>query len=363
MLSRYCPSNTILNVETAPLYVDGARIALRPRCIPCHAEKRFIQNIRDFALAKKEDQEHCAVESCFQQPWSITKFCQQHLNDWTPFHAPEAPEHLKQMTDTINETFRYQWTAKADMKKVLRLRRSILAGQVDHSKLQFLDLEYNPRTGRIFEIALCDVFGEPTLNCLTQLSGAEIQRTAKPQGFTDRKVIEMHEKIVRKGACDDGTMSAAEVADNLKRQGVDRNTTFVVWGKTKKDLTSLREWLEAEGFASILAPDTKCVMPYYDFRNNLSRVQLSDGRPMPLKLSAIFAAFFGTGHHLYGRNHRALPDTLQLWHVCEAFAQLQLPPLERDDWEARLRNSGGEKRQISLEEAWSASNSKDHQAT
>jgi hypothetical protein len=295
------------------------------------------------------------MQTCLRPSWNVTKFCEQHFKAWTPLTMLVEPKELALLQDHLQTAFSAQWKPSCNMRMVLNLRASILAGKIQSSRLRFLDLEYSPRTGRVHEVGMCDATGKKTIDCLTRLSATELARTSLPVDKNTRRIEYLHETAVERHGSSDGTLMAHQIADKLKSEGITPETVFVVWATNKKDLKALREWLEAEGHHGILPGDSKCIPVITDFRANLTQARLSNGRVFPLTLPIAFPAFFGIRHPLCGRNHQAIVDTLQLWLMIEAFSQLCMPPSSREDWLTKLGNMGTWKRQETLENSWAKS--------
>ena len=261
----------------------------------------------------------------------------------------DNPKEISMLQDLLKKGTPAQWKPSPKVRQALRLQDSILAGKTPPSKLRFLDLEYNARTGLVFEVGMCDAMGQVTMDCLTRLSPAELTRTSRPIDKVSIRIAERHHRtVIKDHQCRQGTLNVHQIAKQLKAEGITPETIFVVWARNKSDLRLLSEWLEAEGYSGILPPDSTCVPVTNDFQINVRTSKLSNGKQFPTSLPIIFPVYLGTHHHLYGRNHQAIFDTLQLWLMNEAFKQLCLPPSDRDqDLLSKLGNLG--KQQGSLD--------------
>jgi len=248
-----------------------------------------------------------------------------------------------------------QWKPSVGMRRVFKLLNLCLAGQGNLSQLRFLDLEYNIETGRIYEVGMCNALRQRTMDCHTRLSPRELAMTTPPNYSFSSVIGKRHEAACQAHNCMQGSLDAHQVAKELKKQGVTPQTVFVVWALNKSDLRALRQWLEAEGHSGILPQEENCVMATLEFRNNLTRAKLENGKSFPCKLAVIFPVLFETRHQLYGRNHHALVDTMQLYLMTRAFMELCLKPSDRQkDWLDKLRKLpiGNEKQQGSLDNYW-----------
>lgn len=224
--------------------------------------------------------------------------------------------------------------------------------------LRFLDLEYNCQTGRVHEVGMCDAAGNLTMDFLTRLSLAELGRTSSNskasnmyKALNKSKAIQAirHQNVVTNHHCRQGSLDVHQFARQLK-EDVSPNTIFIIWATNKSDLRCLRHWMEAEGYKGILPPNSHCITLKHAFQHNLRICKLSNGKLFPTSLRTIFPLSFGTGYHLYGRNHHAPVDTLQLWLMLQAFKQLCLPLSDpKRDWQIL---GGAENQQKNLEDYW-----------
>lgn len=157
------------------------------------------------------------------------------------------------------------------------------------------------------------------------------------------------ETSVKQHHCAYGSMTAKQVADELRLQGISQETILVSWHINAFDLSLLREWLESEGEHGVLPPDSHCIpiIPY--FRRNLRHVRLNNGRPI------MFPVMMTTRHELYGRNHHAVIDAQQLKCMTDVFGILCRPLQDRPDgWLEHLRHTAGRQASIQarLESYW-----------
>ncbi|KAF5603961.1 Threonyl alanyl tRNA synthetase SAD [Fusarium pseudocircinatum] len=217
------------------------------------------------------------------------------------------------------------------MGKVLALMDSIKAGKSPASALGFVDLEYNIFTGRVFEIGMCDTYGTKTMDCRTLYGSEALRAISQTSSTADLNMDRMIMSSVKAHYCTQGSRTAKQVADELKRQGISQEAYFIAWHFHTDDLSRLREWLESEGEYGVLPPNSQCIplIPY--FQRNLQGAKLSNNKRFPLTLPILFPIMMGTDHVLAGRNHHALVDAQQQQFMMAIFRVLCLSPQNRPD--------------------------------
>ncbi|UKZ80996.1 hypothetical protein TrVFT333_008763 [Trichoderma virens FT-333] len=242
--------------------------------------------LEKYDLKASSHDQICEGKSCTKPGFSGSRFCKDHLSAWRDLNPLETDlPQLQKLREHVSPFLQVKWSNEPAIGKVLALMDSIGAGKSLASALRFVDLEYNIFTGRVFEIG----------------------------------------------------MTAKQIADELRRQGISQETYFVVWHLHTDDLSRLREWLE-----------------------NLRGAKLPDGKRFPLTLSTIFPIMMGTNHVLAGKNHHALVDAQQLQCMMAIFRVLCLSPQNRPDgWLKQLRQDPSSHRaglrQAMLESFWKGS--------
>ncbi|KAF4472348.1 Threonyl alanyl tRNA synthetase SAD [Fusarium albosuccineum] len=350
-----CPTNSILNYDTAPVVVAnpaGGITRLSPRCVECQANYAFHCALDKYGLLGEDSVATCAVQDCFNVRFLTSTLCRNHLSTWT---VPVQTEDLDPLKATLSPALATRWNAEPPMERMVSLLYSIQAGKSHESELRFLDLEFNSSTKMVFEIGMCNAKGDITLDYRTRynpqvLNAIEVGRS-RPNTYMDRLI----ESSTKKHNCRDSRMTARQVAEKLREQGVGPRTLFVTWHVSSLDLSALREWLESEGEHRVLPDDSQCLPIIMYFRRNLKTVKLKDGRMFPLRLPLIFPLFHGLRHELAGRNHHAVVDAQQLYHMVEIFAMLCRSPKDRPkDWLSHLQQAPGQSglRQTALETFW-----------
>lgn len=108
------------------------------------------------------------------------------------------------------------WVADEPVRFVFDLLlSSIQAGNTNGSELGFLDLEFNTSTKRIFEIGMCNVKGDLTLDYRTRYQ-PETLAIINRRGDTKNTYMDsVIDRSTRRHHCVDHRMSARQVADRL----------------------------------------------------------------------------------------------------------------------------------------------------
>ncbi|KAH8752052.1 hypothetical protein F5883DRAFT_720076 [Diaporthe sp. PMI_573] len=164
----------------------------------------------------------------------------------------------------------------------------------------------------------------------------------------------MIDRSTRRHHCVDHRMSARQVADRLREQGVSPRTWFVTWHQTTTDLSALRGWLESEGQFDVLPEDSRCLPIVPHIRRNLKAALANDGRIVPAALSVVFPLIMGSQHELVGRNHHAALDAQQAYYLTEVYLMQSRHPADRPaGWLESLQKPKGslgrQKRQLMIE--------------
>lgn len=214
---------------------------LPKRCFRCQAERAFLVGARRYGLLTEEGGEHCSHNGCGKPLFHGTKFCEAHFYAWQPTVGLEASEGFVELERRLNCAITAKWKASPEMKKFLRLFDSIRAGDTLPSKLMFLDLEFNTKTRKLYEVGMCDANGVITMDCLTKYSpGAQKSSSANPDRQT-AYIDQLIQNSTQNHNCRDGRMTARQIADRLKEQGVTPDTLIVTWHHYAADLSALRD--------------------------------------------------------------------------------------------------------------------------
>lgn len=357
IVSRLYPASATLGYDTTLLKFRAPSITNMPsRCIACPAEYLFECQLEKYCLKATNPDQICEKNGCFKAGFGGSRFCSAHLSGWTRTQEEDLDfQQLQMLRNHLLPALQVVWTDKPAMRSILALVNSIQAGESPVSALRFIDLEYNSSTRRVFEIGMCDANGTMTMDCLTSYGSKALHAVTKDNTVVDRRMDGIIETSVQQHHSAHGSMTAKQVADELRLQGISQETIFVSWHVNALDLTLLREWLESEGEYGVLPPDSHCIpiIPY--FRQNLGDVKLKNGRPFPLSLPIMFPIMMTHRHELYGRNHHAIIDAQQLKCLTDVFGILCRPPQDRPDgWLEHLRHPAGRPslHQARLESFW-----------
>lgn len=344
MISRLCPASATLGYDTALLNFQRASstTSMPSRCIACQAEYLLECQLEKYGLKASNPDQICEKKGCFRAEFGGSKFCKAHLSGWTPTQEDMELQQLQMLRNHLSPALQVVWSDKPAMGSILALADSIRAGESQLSALRFIDLEYNSSTRRVFQIGMCDANGTITMDCLTSYGSKALDAINNDKTVVERRMDGIIETSVQQHHCAHGSMTARQVADELRLQGISQETVFVSWHSNTFDLSLLREWLESEGEYGVLPLDSHCIpiVPY--FRRNLGDVKLKNGRHFPLSLPIAFPIMMGTRHELYGRNHHAIIDAQQLKCMTDVFGILCRPLQDRPDcWLEHLRQTAG----------------------
>ncbi|KAI5863071.1 hypothetical protein GGS23DRAFT_596840 [Durotheca rogersii] len=240
------------------------------------------------------------------------------------------------------------------MKSILALVDSIQAEESPVSALRFIDLEYNSSTRRVFEIGMCDANGTVTMDCLTSYGSKALHAVTNDDTVVERRIDGIIETSVKQHHCAHGSITAKQVADELRLQGISQETIFVSWHSNAFSLSLSREWLESEGEYGVLPPGPHCIPTIPYFRRNLGDVKSKNGRDFPLSLPTMSPTMMTPRHELYGRNRHAIIDAQQLKCMTDVFGTLCRLQDRRDGWLEHLRHTAGRPslHQARLEPFW-----------
>lgn len=342
IVSKVCPHATVLSYDTASLQVNAVvdgrpRTTWLPRrCIHCQAVHVLHQHLVRYGLVADEGVGHCTQQGCIRPLFRGSRFCEEHLTKWRPSVISEDSQAFQDLGRRLRPAIEVTWKANPVMEELLGLFESIRAGETPSSHLRFLDLEFNPTSRRVFEVGMCDANGTVTMDCRTNESPTVRNAYLDPRCANADRIIG---DSVAKHNCGHGTMTARQVADELRRQGISPTTMIATWHISRIDLVALREWLALGGFHDVLPPDGNCIPVIPHFRRNLVTVK-QGGRLFPLKLSVIFPLLMGTRHHLFGRNHHAAIYAQQLCCMAEIFHMLCKPAQHRPaGWLSHLQTA------------------------
>jgi hypothetical protein len=348
LVSEFCPNNVTISFETARLIMRRSETSVRfpngfprllGRCISCESQYELNQFFRKNGCEMADGQTHCDFRGCLKPIWSTSRYCWAHLHSYPSENwiNPMVQEHLQAATTR-------KWQAGAEVQQAWSTFEAVVRGKLPPGALMFLDLEYDTTTRRVYEVGMCDAWGNKVVDCFTYLSDEEMKRTTVVSNHTyPPKFNLLNRKAAKKRQHFHGTMDVHQLVKHLQKVGVTPETVMIVWATNNWDLSTIREWFEAEGYSDVLPRDWKCVGMVRPFRANLGK--LSDGTPFPLRLPILFPLFHGTRHELAGRNHHALVDAqqtrLMFWSfiaLCKDLSAPDKPFQYKDDRGVRQKS-------------------------
>jgi hypothetical protein len=298
IITTVCLTGTTLDYTITRIKVleQGKRFRLPIRCFHCEIKYVFYCLLKKHNLLRKAQDQSCSEKSCFQPAFQQSRLYKDYL-----FTLRGSPIEFADYTELRALTLANTWVADKSVRFVFDLLLSIQAGNTNESELRFLDLEFNTSTKRIFEIGMCNAKGDLTLDCRTRYQ-PETLAIINRRGDTKKSHMDgMIDRSTRRHHCVDHRMSARQVADRLREQGVSPRTWFVTWHQTTTDLSALRGWLESEGQFDVLPNDSRCLPIVPHIRRNLKAALANDGRIVPAALSVVFPLIMGSQHELVGR--------------------------------------------------------------
>jgi hypothetical protein len=242
MVTKLCPRDTIIGLDTARLKwcaADGL-LTLVGRCLSCYTECQFNQCIQSLGLAGADGQIVCGYNNCVKPTWRGTRLCKVHIWSAKPGNLFENHDDISILQDLLQKAASRQWIPSPKVREAMRIYDKILACKMPPGMLRFLDLEYNPVTGRVHEVGMCDAMGNVTIDCFTQLSDAELERTSSSNvNYLGNMIATLHLKAIKNHQHSQATLDVHQIATQLREEGVSPGTTVVVWATNWSDLKCL----------------------------------------------------------------------------------------------------------------------------
>ncbi|KAF2962964.1 hypothetical protein GQX73_g10613 [Xylaria multiplex] len=339
IVTTVCPNGSTLDYTTAKIKVTGHGecFKLPIRYFDCEVNYIFHRLLKKHKLLGKAKDQICSGKNCFQPACRQSQLCKDHLLAWRG-----SPMEFADYTGLRAPALANTWVADESVRFVFDLLLSTQAGNTNGSDLRFLDLEFNPRTKRIFEIGMCDAKGDLTLDYRTRYQPETLAIINHGRDTKNTYMDHAIDRSTKGHHCVDSRMSARQVADRLREQGVSPRTWFVTWHHTTLNLSALREWLESEGEFDVLPDDGRCLPIMHHIRRNLKVAPGDDGRTVPAALSVLFPLVMGSQHELAGRNHHAAVDAHRTYHLTEVYLMQCRRPADRPDgWLESLQKPEG----------------------
>ena len=217
--------------------------------------------------------------------------------------------------------------------------RHVFYGEIEQGKrpgsdLVVLDDEFSPASRQLWEFAIIErISGNVLINtCVAHEDGLDHESAGGNSFLRHMSHIKAVTVYDSTRTAIVGRLKADKIAFRLKEVGITQETIFLVWHKSKSDLTILRNLLESAGHSGILPPDENCIPKVQPFQRNV-RVAPPGYNSFPLKLEILFPTLDPL-HGLRGMNHRALEDAQQTRLVCMAFDELCKPLSQRSaEWQ------------------------------
>ena len=316
LINGSCPGKTILTFETARLVMRRTETSARfphghpllpNRCISCGTQyilnSLFLQN----GCQKADGQTTCATPKCTNQIWNSARCCLSHLR------SSQSQQHnISILKQHLEASMNRHWEANFPVDQAWRILKGVVDGEIPSGRLIFLDIEYDVSSHRVHEVGMCDARGETIVDCFTSLSTAEWERTTLSPELQNDFIASFavaNRRAAKLRNHTHGFMNVHQLVQQVRNVGITPETVVIVWATNYRDLSSIRDWFEAEGYYNILPSDSNCVSMVQPFRTNIGK--LPDGRRFPLRLEILFSLFYDNRHELSGRNHHALVDAQQ----------------------------------------------------
>jgi hypothetical protein len=336
-VKELCPYEATIGLDTALLFsqtraptknlAERIRVlSLASRCVSCAEQLHHTTVLKQFGLLgdKTTETPQCQHPSCFKPGWHRAKYCEDH------FSTALKPQRIVPHRDAATRNLRLgetQWTCGEAFEKVLNNR--------DGTKVVCLDLEFSALSRKIFEIGLCEYpSGKELVNARIKhdCTDLELHKTASnfmqihpfSQSISKRTSSNVYGKERMKCT---GLIDVHSVATQFREHGITPRSIILSWHIHAMDLVLLREFFEETGYNDILPPNENCILMIPLYQKNLPKM-LGQSR-FPTKLEILFPLLF-SGHHLVGKNHRAMVDALQLRLMVKLFEELCKPLNQRD---------------------------------
>jgi len=169
LISEFCPNNVTISFETARLIMRRSETSVRfpngfprllGRCISCESQYELNQFFRKNGCEMADGQTHCDFRGCLKPIWSTSRYCWAHLHSYPSENwiNPMVQEHLQAATTR-------KWQAGAEVQQAWSTFEAVVRGKLPPGALMFLDLEYDTTTRRVYEVGMCDAWGNKVVDC------------------------------------------------------------------------------------------------------------------------------------------------------------------------------------------------------
>lgn len=334
VITRRCPQENIIDLDSAQLLmVHTGDLHLSIRCVACDFDRAATKFLTMTGIELHEESINCLVPCCDQTSFHQSGRCAKHFGHlvWGNRFDTKPHADLKKCQTIFDSSSRKQWTFPPSYNTILRRIDEIRQGTRPGSDLVVLDDEYSPVSDQLWEFAIIErVSGKTIINTVIEHQNGLDHNSGHPTNPFLQLCSQSKGKSVyapSRGTAI-GRMNATQIAEVLQRKGIGLNTIFLVYGRTNRDLSLLRRYLESEGHGSILPSDQNCYPVTGIIRSNIFESTPKD-QQFHLRLEIVFPIMFPR-HNLIGLNHQALVDYEQTRLVCMAMEELSKPLDKRE---------------------------------
>ena len=284
-VQKLCPYNSRIDKDTAYITRDQHSTRLDPRCVACSTKFRLSHFLGSRGIAIEPGQEHCCHPTCLKSPWGESKYCQLHLKVRMR-EGPATTEKLDMpmLKVHFDEALKIQWKPSASFKQVLDLKAKISAGKLPGGRLICLNLEFCPRTKRVFEIGIYEYISRKVIVDITVKHDNNV--LAKIYDFnptTSKRAFKIeighraaHKIYGIKNVRLNGRSNIYYIASKIQKAQITQNTIIATWHVNRTDLILLPNLLGEAEYTDILPPLDNCVLMIPELKRNIP--QLADNK-------------------------------------------------------------------------------------
>jgi hypothetical protein len=270
----------------------------------------------------------CEHHTCLKPKFQAAKYCPGHLLS-DPNVLGTARLDVEKVRASIDQI---QWTYRPLFQEVIHRCGCIVKGKMPQGMLVCIDTEFSAASEKVFEIGVCEFeSGKPLVDTRVKhhCSEDELHQFPNPlKANPYQRLISIRTSQRIYGTGPQNRMDVLDVhaiATKFREGGITPDSIILTWHRTAKDLELLRKLFDESGckdYKNILPPKHHCMFMIPEFRRNMRII------PGILSLEIIFNLLFAN-HNLANKNHRALPDALQLRLMVKLFIELCKPLKER----------------------------------
>ncbi|KAG6368511.1 hypothetical protein INS49_002721 [Diaporthe citri] len=240
IISRLCPSSATLSFETTALRRGEGGPYMRTRCISCQTEFDLSNALEKYDLKSSSHDQICENKRCTKPGFGGSRFCKDHLSALhgaTQTLVKQTSRNFKNYESMSLRFCKSSGPTNLPWGKSLHSWTPLGPGKSPVSALRFVDLEYNIFTGRVFEIGMYDAYGTKTMDCRTLYGSKALRAIIQKSSTADCNMDRMMMKSVQAHHSTQGSKTAKQIADELRRQGISQETYFIVWHFHTDDLS------------------------------------------------------------------------------------------------------------------------------